>query len=100
MEFNVPCPNNPTVMKKILLLLAAVCTLSFAMSCSTKKEKEQESKDPNAETIDSLRQALTQSQNESNDMIEKLSQIQLKTSRANAPTSRLSSKTWSSFSAP
>lgn len=63
-------------MKKILLLLAAVCTLSFAMSCSTKKEKEQESKDPNAETIDSLRQALTQSQNESNDLIETLSQIQ------------------------
>lgn len=46
------------------------------MSCSTKKEKEQESKDPNAETIDSLRQALTQSQNESNDLIETLSQIQ------------------------
>ena len=63
-------------MKKILLLLAAVCTLSFAMSCSTKKEKEQESKEPNAETIDSLRQALTQSQNESNDLIETLSQIQ------------------------
>lgn len=63
-------------MKKILLLLAAVCTLSFAMSCSTKKEKEQESKDPNAETIDSLRQALTQSQNESNNLIETLSQIQ------------------------
>lgn len=63
-------------MKKILLLLAAVCTLSFAMSCSTKKEKEQESKDPNAETIDSLRQALPQSQNESNDLIETLSQIQ------------------------
>lgn len=72
----MPCPNNPTVMKKILLLLAAVCTLSFAMSCSTKKEKEQESKDQNAETIDSLRQALTQSQNESNDLIETLSQIQ------------------------
>lgn len=72
----MPCPNNPTIMKKILLLLAAVCTLSFAMSCSTKKEKEQESKDPNAETIDSLRQALTQSQNESNDLIETLSQIQ------------------------
>lgn len=72
----MPCPNNPTVMKKILLLLAAVCTLSFAISCSTKKEKEQESKDPNAETIDSLRQALTQSQNESNDLIETLSQIQ------------------------
>lgn len=58
------------------MLLAAVCTLAFAPSCSTKKEKEQEAKDPSAATIDSLRQALTQSQNESNDMIETLSQIQ------------------------
>ena len=63
-------------MKKIFLLLAAVCTLSFSVSCSTKKEKEQEGKDPSAATIDSLRQALTQSQNESSDMIETLSQIQ------------------------
>ena len=63
-------------MKKIIMLLAAVCTLSFATSCSTKKEKEQESKDTSAATIDSLRQALTQSQNESSDMIETLSQIQ------------------------
>ena len=54
------------------MLLAAVCTLSFATSCSTKKEKEQEGKDPSAATIDSLRQALTQSQNESSDMIETL----------------------------
>lgn len=58
------------------MLLAAVCTLAFAPSCSTKKEKEQEAKDPSAATIDSLRQALAQSQNESNDMIETLSQIQ------------------------
>lgn len=63
-------------MKKIIMLLAAACTLAFAPSCSTKKEKEQEAKDPSAATIDSLRQALTQSQNESNDMIETLSQIQ------------------------
>ena len=63
-------------MKKIIMLLAAVCTLAFAPSCSTKKEKEQEAKDPSAATIDSLRQALAQSQNESNDMIETLSQIQ------------------------
>lgn len=63
-------------MKKIFLLLAAACTLALAPSCSTKKEKEQEAKDPSAATIDSLRQALTQSQNESNDMIETLSQIQ------------------------
>ena len=58
------------------MLLAAACTLAFAPSCSTKKEKEQEAKDPSAATIDSLRQALAQSQNESNDMIETLSQIQ------------------------
>lgn len=41
-----------------------------------KKEKEQEAQDPNAATIDSLRQALAQSQNESSDMFETLSQIQ------------------------
>lgn len=63
-------------MKKIFLLLAAACTLAFATSCNTKKEKEEESKDANAATIDSLRQALTQSQNESGDLIETLSQIQ------------------------
>ena len=58
------------------MLLAAVCSLMFIASCSTKKEKEQEAKDLSAATIDSLRQALTQSQNESSDMIETLSQIQ------------------------
>lgn len=58
------------------MLLAAVCTLSFVTSCNTKKEKEQEAQDPNAATIDSLRQALAQSQNESSDMFETLSQIQ------------------------
>lgn len=58
------------------MLLAAVCALSFSTSCSTKKEKEQEAKDPSAATIDSLRQALAQSQNEQSDMIETLSQIQ------------------------
>uniref|UniRef100_UPI0040389254 Cbp1 family collagen-binding glycoprotein adhesin n=1 Tax=Prevotellamassilia timonensis TaxID=1852370 RepID=UPI0040389254 len=63
-------------MKKLIMLLAAVCTLSFVTSCNTKKEKEQEAQDPNAATIDSLRQALAQSQNESSDMFETLSQIQ------------------------
>lgn len=60
-------------MKKILLMLAAVLTL--AVGCDTKKEKEQ-AKDNNTAIIDSLRQALTQSQNESSDLIETLSQIQ------------------------
>lgn len=60
-------------MKKILLMLAAVLTL--AVGCDTKKEKKQ-AKDNNTATIDSLRQALTQSQNESSDLIETLSQIQ------------------------
>ena len=60
-------------MKKILLMLAAVLTL--AVGCDTKKEKEQ-AKDNNTAPIDSLRQALTQSQNESSDLIETLSQIQ------------------------
>lgn len=60
-------------MKKLILTLAAVLTLTVA--CDTKKEKEQ-AIDTNAATIDSLRQALTQSQNESSDLIETLSQIQ------------------------
>lgn len=58
------------------MLLTAVCTLLFITSCSTKKEKEQKAADPSTATIDSLRQALAQSQNESSDMIETLSQIQ------------------------
>ncbi len=60
-------------MKKIVLILAAV--MALATACDTKKEKEQ-ARDLNAATIDSLRQALTQSQNESSDLIETLSQIQ------------------------
>lgn len=62
-------------MKKIILLFAAIALLCAA-SCSTKKEKEENAKDPSAATIDSLRQALAQTQNESSDMIETLSQIQ------------------------
>ncbi len=62
-------------MKKIILLFAAI-SLLCAASCSTKKEKEENAKDPSAATIDSLRQALAQTQNESSDMIETLSQIQ------------------------
>lgn len=68
--------NQHIAMKKLLTLLMAVCTLALVASCSTKKEKEQEAADPNTATIDSLRQALAQSQNESSDMIETLSQIQ------------------------
>ena len=60
-------------MKKIILLLAAALTLT--VSCDTKKAKEQ-ARDSSSATIDSLRQALTQSQNESSDLIETLSQIQ------------------------
>lgn len=64
-------------MKKVFVwLLAAAGTLSLVTACNTKKEKEQENVDTNAATIDSLRQALTQSQNESSDLIETLSQIQ------------------------
>ncbi len=59
-------------MKKIVLILAAIVALA---ACDTKKEKEQ-ARDMSAATIDSLRQALTQSQNESSDLIETLSQIQ------------------------
>ena len=60
-------------MKKIILLLAAAFTLT--VGCDTKREKEQ-ARDSSTATIDSLRQALTQSQNESSDLIETLSQIQ------------------------
>lgn len=60
-------------MKKFILSLAAVLTLTVA--CDTKKEKEQ-AVDTSTATIDSLQQALTQSQNESSDLIETLSQIQ------------------------
>lgn len=64
-------------MKKIMVwLLIAAGALSLTTACNTKKEKEQENADPNAATIDSLRQALAQSQNESSDLIETLSQIQ------------------------
>lgn len=75
------------------------------------KEKEQEGKDPSAATIDSLRQALTQSQNESSDMIETLSQIQdgfdqineaegivnVEADKANVATSSAFLTTWRSF---
>ncbi len=61
-------------MKKYVILLAAVAAIGFT-ACDTKKEKEL-AKDTSAATIDSLQQALTQSQNESSDLIETLSQIQ------------------------
>ncbi len=60
-------------MKKYFWLILATLTLT---ACNTKKEKEAEAKDANALLVDSLRQALTQSQNESTDLIETLSQIQ------------------------
>lgn len=66
--------QNRTAMKRIFILLAAALALTFT-ACDTKKEKEQ-AKDAGAATIDSLRQALAQSQNESSDLIETLSQIQ------------------------
>lgn len=62
-------------MKQLTMLLVAACLVGLS-ACNTKKEKEQEGKDLSALTIDSLRQALTQSQNENSDMIETLSQIQ------------------------
>lgn len=64
-------------MKKVFAwLCVAACTLSVTTSCDTKKEKEQEGIDASTATIDSLRQALTQSQQESSDLVETLSQIQ------------------------
>lgn len=63
-------------MKKIILPLAAICILAFTFSCSSKREKDEMANDASAATIDSLRLALSQSQNESNDLIETLSLIQ------------------------
>ena len=76
-------------MKRIIFLLAAVLTL--AVSCDTKKEKEQ-AQDSNTATIDSLRQALTQSQNESSDLIETLSQIQDGFDQINAAEGRVTAE--------
>lgn len=61
-------------MKRISLLLLAVMML-LAGSCETKKEKEQ-AVDPMAATIDSLRQALAQSQNEAGDLFSTIEEIQ------------------------
>lgn len=62
-------------MKKNVLFLITTAFLSFTLSCNTQKEKNDDKERVNA-TIDSLRQALTQSQNESGDLIETISQIQ------------------------
>lgn len=77
-------------MKKIIFMLAAACALSFATSCNNKSQKEQEGQDPNALLIDSLQQALTQSKNESNDLLETLSQIQDGFDRINEAEGRIS----------
>lgn len=76
-------------MKKIIFMLAAACALSFATSCNNKSQKEQEGQDPNALLIDSLQQALTQSKNESNDLLETLSQIQDGFDRINEAEGRI-----------
>lgn len=70
-------------------MLAAACALSFATSCNNKSQKEQEGQDPNALLIDSLQQALTQSKNESNDLLETLSQIQDGFDRINEAEGRI-----------
>ena len=55
-------------------MLAAVMALSLA-SCDTKKEKQQEDNAANA-TIDSLKQVIAQTKNESNDLMGTIEQIQ------------------------
>lgn len=76
-------------MKKVVLLLVAALTFVAFSSCSTRKEKEQESKDRNKEMIDSLRQALTQTQNESSDLLETIAQIQEGFDRINEAEGRV-----------
>ena len=76
-------------MKKLIFILTAFCTLGL-LACNTKKEKELEQVDPNAATIDSLKQALAQSQNESSDLIETLSLIQEGFDKINEAQGRVS----------
>lgn len=61
-------------MKRFTLILGAAALLVFG-ACETKKEKEQ-AVDPAAATIDSLRQALAQSQNEAGDLFGTIEEIQ------------------------
>ena len=76
-------------MKKLIFILTAFCTLGL-LSCNTKKEKELEQVDPNAATIDSLKQALAQSQNGSSDLVETLSLIQEGFDKINEAQGRVS----------
>lgn len=76
-------------MKKVVLLLVAALTFAAFSSCSTRKEKEQEGQDRNKEMIDSLRQALTQTQNESSDLLETIAQIQEGFDRINEAEGRV-----------
>lgn len=62
-------------MKKTIPSLILLLAASLLPSCNTQKEKTEDKARTEA-TIDSLRQALTQSQNESGDLIETLAQIQ------------------------
>ena len=61
-------------MKRFSLILCAAAML-LVSACETKKEKEQ-AVDPTAATIDSLRQALAQSQNEAGDLFGTIEEIQ------------------------
>jgi len=81
-------------MKQTLMLLLAACTLMFCgISCNTKKEKEDEAHDTDAATIDSLRQALSQSQNEFNDLSGIIGQIQDGFNQINEAEGRVSVQT-------
>ena len=80
-------------MKKVAMLLVAALTFALFSACSTKKEKEQEGRDPNKEMIDSLRQALTQTKNESNDLLETIAQIQDGFDRINEAEGRVTVQT-------
>ena len=80
-------------MKKIAMLLVAALTFALFSACSTKKEKEQRGRDANKEMIDSLRQALTQTQNESSDLLETIAQIQEGFDRINEAEGRVTVQT-------
>lgn len=78
-------------MKKFIILMAAAATLSFG-ACDTKKEKQKEETQANA-TIDSLKQVIAQTKNESSDLMDTIEQIQEGFRQINEAEGRITSET-------
>lgn len=78
-------------MKKFIILIVAALSISLG-SCDTKKEKQQEETQANA-TIDSLKQVIAQTKNESNDLMDTIEQIQEGFRQINEAEGRVTSET-------